>query len=154
MIVTTDYVYLNPDMYETKDIIEKTRVENERKIGNNCEEYKVKFNVNFLDKLKNKTKNISTKIIRKSIIAPQNRYELIEINKIKIIIRRKFCKKKVINTYKKCGNNPILLEKNFLEYCKKKDYVNNYCKRSINCFDGHCREWHLHKLMRKHYDNF
>ena len=85
MIDTSEYVYNNIELCEVNDIIEKTRVEHDRKNGYNGEEIEINFNVKILDKIKNKTKKITTKSIKKSIIASQNRYELFKINNLLII---------------------------------------------------------------------
>ena len=86
MIVTSEYVYNNIELCEVNDFIEKTRVEQDRKNGYNGEEIEINFNVKFLDKIKNKTKSITTKSIKKSIITSQNRYEFFKINNLIIII--------------------------------------------------------------------
>ena len=74
------------ELRKINDFIEKTREEHDLKYGCNCKEIEIEFIVKFLDKIKNRTKNISTKSIKKSIIASQKRYELFEINKIINII--------------------------------------------------------------------
>ena len=148
MIVTSEYVYRNPELCEIKDIIEKTRLEHEHKYGYNyCRENDIQYNVKFLDKIKkNKTKNISTKSIKNLIIASQNRYELNKINKT-MIIKTGSIEKNVIITYMKCHSIPLLWRKFFLNIANNRDYVNNYCNRKFSRFDQHCREWYLHNLI-------
>ena len=54
MIVTSEYVYRNPDMCEINDFIEKTRLEHDHKYGYNyCREIDIQKNVK-LDKTKRK----------------------------------------------------------------------------------------------------
>ena len=57
MIVTSEYIFLNPKLSGINDIIEKTRVEHDQKYGDSyCGEIGIKYNNNFLDTIKNKTK--------------------------------------------------------------------------------------------------
>ena len=68
----------------------------------------VEFNIHFFDKIKNKTKNITTKReINRTIIASNGRYENFKINKL-IILLEGSIRKNVINTYMKCDNIPLL----------------------------------------------
>ena len=61
MIVTSEYIHKNPELNEINDIIHETRVEHDRKKGSNlAEEVEIKLNVTFLEKIKNKTKNVAT----------------------------------------------------------------------------------------------
>ena len=93
IIVTSEYIFINPKLNEMKDIITNTRLEHDRKYGIDCcSEVKINFNVEFFGKINNKTKNFTTKNIKKSIIASQIRYELDKINNLSIIIEGKICK--------------------------------------------------------------
>ena len=56
MIVTSDYFLSNPKRNEINHSIEKTRLEQERKYGYDCEEIEFEFNIGFVDKRKNKAK--------------------------------------------------------------------------------------------------
>ena len=61
-MVTSEYVFNNPKMNEINDIIEKTRLKHDRKYGIDCfSEVKIRFNVEFFDKINNKTKITTTK---------------------------------------------------------------------------------------------
>ena len=102
---------------------------------------------------KNKTKTIRTKGLKKSSIASQNRYELIKINKLLIIIEGTI-RKNLKNTYMKCDYIPLLWRKSFLNIATKRDYVNNYCNRPLNTFDRHCHEWYLQNLIKKTLQKF
>ena len=74
---------------------------------------KVTSNVKFLDKTKNKTKNITinnygdTHGINKTIQVSQGRYELKKFNKLRFLIEGNVYKN-VINIYMKSNNTPIL----------------------------------------------
>ena len=69
---------LTPGLYEINDIIQEARQEHEQKYrGEKPEEVEIKFNFKFLDKVINKTKKITTKNNKKTIVASQNRYESI-----------------------------------------------------------------------------
>ena len=53
MIVTSEYIYINPELYEINDIIQKTRREHDQNYGDEySEEIEIKFNVKFLNKTK------------------------------------------------------------------------------------------------------
>ena len=43
----------------------------------------------------------------------------------------------------RCGNNPMLWRKFFLNFAKNRDHINNYCNRPFKNFDRLCREWYL-----------
>ena len=87
MIVTSEYIYNNPELNELNDIIEKTRLEHDQRYGIDYGSVvKIKFDVKFFGKIKNKTKTFTTKFIEKSIIASQNKYEMIKIDKLSISI--------------------------------------------------------------------
>ena len=145
MIVTSEYIFLNPKINEITDILNNTRLGQDQKYGDNCSrKIEVRCNINFLDKIKNKTKNITIsdyhvhRGMKKTIIASQGRYELIGSNKLSILIEGNIYKN-VINNYMKFNNIPVLWKKFFLKITNNRDYVNNFCNRPLNRFDQHCR---------------
>ena len=79
MIVTNEYIFLNPERNEINDIIDNTILKHNKKYGDYyCREIKIRYNIKFFDKIKNKTKNITTKRgINRTIVASQGRYECI-----------------------------------------------------------------------------
>ena len=70
--------------------------------------------------------NIIMYIMEKKIIASRGRYELIKPNKLIILIEGTIYKK-VIKTYMKCNNFPILWRTFFLKIANNRDYVYNFC---------------------------
>ena len=93
----------------------------------------INFNVKFSDKINNKIENISTKKIKKTIIASKNSYEFFEKNTLSFIIRGEI-HSIVINTCMKC-KIPLFWRKYFLNIAKIRDYVNKYCNRPPYSFD-------------------
>ena len=152
IIVTREYIYKNPELFEINDIIQDARRESEQKYGGDFSEgIKIKFIANFLHKINNKTKKITTKKLNKSIIASHKSYEIIKINKLSIIIEGKI-NKNVKNIYMKCNNILLLWKKFFSKIANKKDYVNNYCNRPLNSFDRLCCEGCLYNNTRNNLD--
>ena len=147
IIVYSEYIFINPKLNEIKDIITNTRLKYDRKNEDNCcDKIEIKCNIKFFDKFKNKTKIVTIKIyhlhgIKKTMIASQRRYELLQPNKLIILIEGIFSKN-VINTYMKCNNIPILwIIFFFKKTANNGDYVYNFCKRPFNDFHRNCREW-------------
>ena len=131
-IVTSEYIFIKPIKKEINNIINNTILEHNKKYGDNYyRKIEFKYDIQFFDKIKNKTKNITTKNIKKLIIASQGRYELIKTNKLSILIEGRIYKN-VINTYMKCDNIPFLWRKFFLNIANNRDYVNKYCKRPFD----------------------
>ena len=59
LIVTSEYVFLNPIKDEIEHIIDNTISEHDKKYGENyCKRISIGYNVQFFDKIKNKTKTI------------------------------------------------------------------------------------------------
>ena len=85
-------------------------------------------------------------------MASQNRYDLIKINKLSILIERKIYKN-VENTYMKWDNIPLLWRKFFLNIANNENYVNDYCSRTLNSFDRHCRDWYLYNNTQTNSSN-
>ena len=62
IIVTREYIYNNPELFEINDLIQDARRESEQKYGGDFSEgIRIKFIVNFLHKIKNKTKKLQQK---------------------------------------------------------------------------------------------
>ena len=98
----------------------------------------------FFDKIRNKTKNNTTRRgVEKIIIADNKRYEYNNRNKFAIIIEGDISKN-VINIYIKCGIIPFLWRKFFLNIPNNRDNVYNFCNRLLHEFDRHFREWYLY----------
>ena len=99
MINTSEYVYNNIELKETRNIVENTLLEYEQKYGANYHRsVKVKYVAKFLDKIKNETKNIT--IERYNIIIELNKImqsskgmnKMIRIIDLKIIIKGRIYK--------------------------------------------------------------
>ena len=70
------YKYYYPERNKKSNIIDKTLKEYAEKHEDSPWYIELKYNTQFFDKIKNKTKNLSTKHIpRKTIIASNGRYE-------------------------------------------------------------------------------
>ena len=162
MIVTSEIVFINPKLDEITDIIKNTQLEHDKKYGDNyCRKIGVRCNINFFDKIENKTKNFTIKHyhvhygINKTVIASRGKHGLVKPNKLIILIEGNIYKN-VINTYLKC-KIPILWRKFFLKIANNKDYVYYFCNNRYNSFHQHCREWYFYILMKNNnemvYDN-
>ena len=125
--------------------IDKTLEEYAEKYENSPWYIELKHNTQFCDKIKNKTKNLSTKHNpRKTIIASNGRYEYRQINNFMISIKGEI-RKNVINTYMKCYNVPLLWRKLFTNIANNRDYITNHCNRPLHQFDSHLPEWYLNE---------
>ena len=59
--VTSEYIFLNPKLKEIIDITNNTILEHNKENGDNFRrKIEIKYNIKFFDKIKNKTKNITT----------------------------------------------------------------------------------------------
>ena len=91
-----------------------------------------KYDIRFFDKIKNKTKNITTRHGPSStIIASNGRFEYIEMNNF-IIFLEGDIKKIVIRTHMKCNKIPLLWRKFFLNIVNNRDHIINYCSNMID----------------------
>ena len=84
IIVTSEFVYNNPELNEVNDIIQRTRFNHELKYDC-CGDVVVRSKVIFFEKRENKTEIFTGECCRNGIkrttIASKGRYEFIEINK-------------------------------------------------------------------------
>ena len=104
-----------------------------------------KYNTQFFDEIKNKTKNLTTKHNpRKTIVASNKRYEYMQINTFMISIKGEI-RENVISTYMKCYNLPLLWSKFFMNIANNREYVMNYCNRPLCKFGSQLREWYLNE---------
>ena len=137
MNIIIEYKLLYLERCEISDIIDKTLKEYVQKFENSPWDIEYKYNIQFFDKNKNKTKNMSTKRgLNRTIIASNGRYHFIRINNFLISIKGEI-KKDVLSTYMKCYNMPLLWRKFFLIIANNKDYIVNYCKRPLKKLDRH-----------------
>ena len=121
----SEYVYNNLKLNETRDIVENTILEYEQKYGfDHRRNGKVKCVAEFLDKIKNETKNVT--IERYNNIGELNgvmqsskgMIKFIGVIELKIIIKGTIYKD-VLYHYLERENNPILWKEIFIETCKR-----------------------------------
>ena len=88
MNIIIEFIFIKPELNEMKNNINKTIKEYIKKYDNGYwKRLEYKYNIRFLDKIKNKTKNIWTKCDpKRNIQASNQRYEFMEINIFIILI--------------------------------------------------------------------
>ena len=120
MIVTSEYIFINPKLNEINDIIKNTQREHKQKYGDIlCRKIEVKCNVKLLDETKNKTKKImimNYRGVRKTIVASNGVYEFVKVGTLSFLIGGTIYK----NIYTKCNNIPILWKKFFFNIVNSK----------------------------------
>ena len=63
IIVTSEYIFLNPKIIEINDTTKNTILKRNKKYGGNyCTKIKVEYNMKIFDKTKNKTKKLQLNI--------------------------------------------------------------------------------------------
>ena len=136
---TSEYVYDNIKLNETRNIVDKTVLEYEPKYGANYHRsVKVTCVAEFLDKIKNETKNVTIERynnigeLNKIMQSSKGMIKLITIFELKIIIKGRIYKD-VLDLYLKSEVIPILWIKFFMKI------ENNSSKGFIQ----HCRERHF-----------
>ena len=148
MIVSRECVFFNSSFDSISDIIKTVSKEHNEKYGYN-DFYKttVKGNIEFVELINNKTKNVNVigyNQIRRAqgrTIASKGRKKIITINKISIILESEL-KKYVIETYMKIGI-PMIWRKFFKKIAENRDYIYNYCANNQHKkFNGYCIEWY------------
>ena len=140
----SEYTFLNPIKDEIKNIIHNAISGHDKKYGERyCKRISIAYNSQFFDKIKKKTKINTTRNIKKTKIASQNRSKLVKINKMIILIEGIISKNMII-TCMKCGKIPILWRKFFLNIANNRDYIFIFCNRSSSRFDCPCGEWFIH----------
>ena len=145
MDIIIEYKYYYPERNELSNNIDKTLKDYAQKYENSPWYMEPKYNTKFFDKLKNKTKNLSTKHNpRKTIIASNGRYEYRQINNFLISIKGGI-RKIVISTYMKCYNLPLLWRKFFMNIANNRNYIINHCNRPRRKFYRLIREWYLNQ---------
>ena len=158
MDIIVEYILYHPERNEISHIIVKTLKEYAEKYEENPWYLELKYNTQFFDKIKIKTKNLSKKHNpRKTIVASNKRYEFVQINNFMISTKGEI-RKNVLGTFMKCYNLPILWGKFFSIIANNRNYINNYCNRPLLKSDRLLREWYLNenpndKGMRAFDDN-
>ena len=117
MFVTSEFVHINPKLNEIKNIIKNTQLEKNQKYG--YDYYRkviVKCNVEFFDKIENKTKKIM--IEHENITGKVNKMKQSSKGMIKFIRALELTNrmkgrnhKNIVNSYLKCDNVPIIWKK-------------------------------------------
>ena len=104
MIVITEYIYYKPSIVKIYDIIKNVKREHKDRYGfNEYYKLKVKANIEFIDQLINKIKNVTIigyhvygRALKREV-ASKNRYKIDNVNKLIFIIGGK-TSKHVVNT--------------------------------------------------------
>ena len=124
MIITSEYVYTNIKLNETRNIVENTKLEHEQEYGENYpRSVKVECVATFFDKIKNETKNItinSCNIIGVLSKIMQTSNGMIKLIRVIQVIIRKDSRIRIYNIvlsdlYLQCENNPTLRKKSSRE---------------------------------------
>ena len=136
MNTTIEYVLINPELVETKNFYKNLK-NYIKKYGNSYwKRLDYKNSLRFFDKIKIKTKYISTNHgPNRTIVASNDRYEYIETKKIVNLIGGDI-RKNVISAY-----IPLLWRKFFLNIANNRDDIIKYRRRPFIKFDRLCREW-------------
>ena len=157
MAVYIDYVIYNPETGEIDDIIDRIRRKHNEKYGCNYEyELDVRADVEFVDKLNNKIKNVTInkyyvlRRARKREIASKSRYKVNKVNKIIITIVSEI-QKNVIDTYLKL-HVPMLWRHFLKNIANNRDLEYNFSNRPLYNFDRYCPEWYLYNLIKNNTD--
>ena len=143
MDIVVEYKFYYPKRNEIPHIIDKTWKEYAQKYENNPWYIEFKFNTQFFDKIKNKTKNLSAKHNpRKTIVASNKRYEYMQISNFMISMKGEI-KKDVISTYMKCYNLSLFWRKIFWNIASNRNYIIRFCNRPLHRLDRLLRERYL-----------
>ena len=99
---------ITPKKNETSHIIDKATSEYMEKYEESPWFIEYNYNTQFCDKIKNKTKNLTTKHNpRKTMVASNKRYEYMQMKTFMISLKGEI-RKIVMSTYMKCYNLPLL----------------------------------------------
>ena len=116
MIIASEYVYNNIKLNETRNIVENTLEEHKQKCsGNYPRSVKVECVATFLDKIKNKTKNITINsyniigVLSKIMQTSKGMITLIRVIQVLIRIESRIRIYNIVlsDLYLECENNPI-----------------------------------------------
>ena len=140
MIISSDYVYTNIKLNETRKIVENTLEEYKQKNSwNYLRSVKVRCVAELLDKIKNERKNIT--IERYNIIGELNKIlqsskgliKLISVSQVIIIIEKRIRIYNIVlsDLYLECESNPILCKKIFMRIVKnrRQSLIQNCCEK-------------------------
>ena len=89
LIVTCECIFIKPKRDEVNIFINDTIQKHSQKYGNTYwKKSEFESNINFYDKIENKTKNITTKRgVQITIVASNGRYDFVKINRLIILIK-------------------------------------------------------------------
>ena len=142
IFVTSEYVYINIKLNETRNIVEKTLEEYKQKCGGNYRRsVKVECVTTFRDKIKNEKKNLtinSCNIIgelNKIMQSSKGMIKLIRVIQVKIIIES--IKIESVDFRLEIENNPILWKKIFMRIVKSRQrrFIRNCCDKHYYQFN-------------------
>ena len=128
MIITSEYNYYKPSIDSINDIVKTAIEEHSEKDGHDVI-YKItiKGNIEFIDLINKKTKNITVAgrdvmhNARRTIVATKGKYEKNKINRMSVVLES-VIKKDVTNTYLKV-QIPMMWRKFFKKFAEIRNYV-------------------------------
>ena len=147
MIITSEYVYNNIKLNETRNIVENTLEEYKQKYGGSYRRsVKVECVPTVLDKLKNETKNITINsyniigALSKIMQTSKGMIKLVRIIQVKFIIESKTTIYNIVlsDLYLDCENNPILRKKTIfmrIVNIRRQRFIQNCCEKHFYQFN-------------------
>ena len=144
IIITSEYVYNNIKLNETRNIVEKTLKEYKQKCGGNYRRsVKVECVATFWDKIKNETKNITINSynifveLNKILQSSKGMIKLIRIIQVKIVIESRIHNIISLDFRLQIENNLMLWKKNFMRIVKSRQqrFIQNCCEKHYYQFN-------------------
>ena len=112
----------------------------------------MKSNIQNIDQINNKTKNITLagRSLKyeayRTFVASKGRYKITKINNLSIIIESRI-EKHVINTYLKM-KIPTMWIKFFKNFAENKDYKYDHCNNRFERFNRYCVDWYMYNVIK------
>ena len=145
MIITSEYVYNNIKLNETRNIVENTLEEYKQKYGGNYpRSVKVKCDAEFLDKIKNGRKNITIERynnfgdLNKIMQSSKGKIKLIRVIQVIIIIESRIHNNISLDFRLEFENIPIIWKKIFMRIVKNRQqkFFQKCCEKPCYQFNG------------------
>ena len=144
IIITSEYVYNNIKLNETRNIVENALKEYKQKCGGNYRRsVKIECDALFWDKIKNETKNITINSynflgeLNKIMQSSKGMIKLIRVIQVKIIIECRISSIVSLDFRLEIENNPILWKKIFFRIVKSRQrrFIQNCCENHYYQFN-------------------